>query len=86
MERWNVGAAVTPATQTRRFNTSFGLTSGKDIELSELRGDVAVLDIEMPDVDGLEAAALLAENLPDVRVLVLTVFIIILVFSFSPSR
>jgi hypothetical protein len=58
VERWNVGAAVTPATQTRRFNTSFGLTSGKDIELSELRGDVAVLDIWATSCPNSEAAAI----------------------------
>jgi two-component system response regulator DesR len=36
--------------------------------------DVAVLDIEMPGLDGLEVAGLLTVNLPQVRVLVLTVF------------
>lgn len=36
--------------------------------------DVAVLDIEMPGVDGLEAAGVLSENLPGIRVLMLTVF------------
>jgi two-component system response regulator DesR len=36
--------------------------------------DVAILDIEMPALDGIEAAGLLTANLPQVRVLVLTVF------------
>jgi two-component system response regulator DesR len=36
--------------------------------------DVAVLDIDMPGLDGLAAAQLLSEQLPDVRVLILTVF------------
>lgn len=36
--------------------------------------DVAVLDIEMPEIDGLEAARLLLTEFPDVRVLILTVF------------
>ena len=38
------------------------------------RPDVAVLDIEMPGLDGLEAAALLRERLPACRVLILTTF------------
>lgn len=36
--------------------------------------NVAVLDIEMPEMDGLEAARLLALEFPDVRILMLTVF------------
>jgi two-component system, NarL family, response regulator DesR len=36
--------------------------------------DVAVLDIEMPGIDGIVAAGQLASQLPSVRVLVLTVF------------
>ncbi len=40
----------------------------------EAHPDVAVLDIEMPGLDGLEAAGQLAAALPEVRVLMLTVF------------
>ena len=36
--------------------------------------DVAVLDIEMPGLDGLEAAALVHERLPACKVLILTTF------------
>ena len=36
--------------------------------------DVALLDIEMPGIDGLAAAAVLAEQVPDCRVLILTTF------------
>jgi two-component system response regulator DesR len=36
--------------------------------------DVAVLDIEMPGIDGLEAAAQLHERLPACKVLILTTF------------
>ncbi|WP_033290232.1 response regulator transcription factor [Amycolatopsis jejuensis] len=36
--------------------------------------DVALLDIEMPGLDGLAAAAVLAEQVPDCRVVVLTTF------------
>ncbi len=36
--------------------------------------DVALLDIEMPGLDGLAAAAALTHELPDVRVIILTTF------------
>ncbi len=38
------------------------------------RPDVALLDIEMPGMDGLAAAAALAHELPDVQVIILTAF------------
>jgi two-component system, NarL family, response regulator DesR len=40
----------------------------------EARPDVALLDIEMPGLDGLEAAAALRAALPSCRVLILTTF------------
>lgn len=40
----------------------------------EARPDVALLDIEMPGIDGIEAAARLRGMLPDCRVLILTTF------------
>jgi len=40
----------------------------------EHRPDVALLDIEMPGIDGLAAAALLSEQVPDCRALILTTF------------
>jgi two-component system response regulator DesR len=40
----------------------------------EHRPDVALLDIEMPGLDGLAAAGALAEQVPDCRVLMLTTF------------
>ncbi|MFF0413058.1 response regulator transcription factor [Kitasatospora sp. NPDC004745] len=40
----------------------------------EHRPDVALLDIEMPGLDGLAAAAVLAEQVPGCRVVVLTTF------------
>jgi two-component system response regulator DesR len=38
------------------------------------RPDVALLDIEMPGMDGLAAAAALAHELPDCRMIILTAF------------
>jgi two-component system response regulator DesR len=38
------------------------------------RPDVALLDIEMPGIDGLEAAGLLRAELPECKVLILTTF------------
>ncbi|GAU66170.1 putative two-component response regulator [Streptomyces sp. NBRC 110611] len=40
----------------------------------EARPDVALLDIEMPGLDGLAAAAVLAAQLPSCRVVILTTF------------
>lgn len=51
-----------------------GVESGAEIVPAALahRPDVAVLDIELPGIDGLEAAAQLRDRLPSCRVLVLT--------------
>lgn len=38
------------------------------------RPDIALLDIEMPGIDGLQAAAQLAAELPECKVLILTTF------------
>lgn len=38
------------------------------------QADVALLDIEMPGIDGLAAAAVLAQQVPDCRSLILTTF------------
>jgi two-component system response regulator DesR len=38
------------------------------------RPDVALLDIEMPGLDGLAAAAVLSSQVPDCRVIILTTF------------
>ncbi len=40
----------------------------------EVRPDVALLDIELPSMSGLEAAQALAEQLPDCRVVMVTTF------------
>ena len=40
----------------------------------EAQPDVALLDIEMPGIDGIEAAARLRRALPDCRILILTTF------------
>jgi two-component system response regulator DesR len=49
---------------------------GDEVEAAALgaRPDVALLDIEMPGITGLEAAGRLADRLPDCRVLILTTF------------
>jgi len=42
--------------------------------IQEKKPDVAVVDISMPEINGIELAKRLARELPDVRVLVLTLF------------
>lgn len=50
--------------------------SGDEVLDAALRSrpDVAVLDVEMPGLDGIAVAAQLSEQLPDTRVLIVTTF------------
>ena len=52
------------------------VSTGTDIlpTALELRPDVALLDIELPGISGLDAAVLLAEELPQCRVAMVTTF------------
>ena len=43
-------------------------------KVAELRPDVVLLDLEMPDVDGVEALKRMRDRDPDVRVIVFTAF------------
>ncbi|MGW0450996.1 response regulator, partial [Streptosporangium sandarakinum] len=40
----------------------------------EVRPDVALLDIEMPGGDGITAAAMIREEVPDCKIVILTTF------------
>ncbi len=54
-----------------------GQVASGDVVVAEalrVRPDVAVLDIEMPGLDGLSAAAALRSAIPDCRVLIVTTF------------
>jgi len=56
------------------FDVVAELASGDRVvaEALALNPDVALLDIDMPGVDGLTAAAELSERLPECRILILT--------------
>jgi EAL domain-containing protein (putative c-di-GMP-specific phosphodiesterase class I) len=51
----------------------WGLTGNEGLDLArQLRPDVVILDFNLPDMDGAAAARVLAEELPDAKVIILT--------------
>jgi pilus assembly protein CpaE len=49
-------------------------TGGEAIQLSEeLKPDVAIMDINMPDIDGIQATEILRKNIPYIQVIILSV-------------
>ncbi len=52
------------------------VSEGKEVLLAAIKSqpDVALLDIEMPGGDGLDAAQALHKNLPSCRIVILTTF------------
>ena len=42
---------------------------------TDLRPDVAVIDVSMPNLNGVEAAAQLTERVPDIKILMLSMYL-----------
>ncbi len=53
---------------------AFNNCGGVREQLKELKPDVVLMDIDMPEVDGLEGLKTITENFPAVQVIMLTVF------------
>ena len=51
-------------------------TTGREalVKVAELRPDIVLLDIQMPELDGVAVARQLAESHPDVRIVMLTMY------------
>lgn len=62
------------ATQGLSLVGAFGDCRNIEKELSELRPDVILMDIDLPGISGIEAAALVKSVAPKTQVLMLTVF------------
>jgi two-component system, NarL family, response regulator DesR len=70
------GALVALLSQERDIEVVADLERGDLILETALRlqPDVAIIDIDLPDIDGLSAASLLHDQIPTCRILVLTAF------------
>ncbi|MFD4355693.1 response regulator [Nocardia sp. NPDC058519] len=68
------GALVALLTREEDIEVVAELDSGNHVidEITRTRPDIAVLDIDMPGLDGLSVAALINEQLPETQVLILT--------------
>jgi DNA-binding NtrC family response regulator len=67
------GSTLATRLQLRSFDTSMVTSGGEALEAIEKEPpDVLLLDLKMPDIDGLEVLASLKQSHPDIRVIILT--------------
>lgn len=66
-------STLTTRLQMRKFDTTMVTTGQAAINaVSECCPDVLLLDMKMPDLDGLEVLAKLKDSYPDLKVIILT--------------
>lgn len=67
------GSTLVTRLQLRHFDTAM-VTSGEAAlkAIAQEQPDVLLLDLKMPDIDGLEVLASLKQSHPDIKVIILT--------------
>lgn len=70
----NALEAILNGTQGFTCTGCFGNAKTWKIDLEYSRPDVILMDIEMPEIDGIKATELIKTNYPEVKILIQTVF------------
>jgi DNA-binding NtrC family response regulator len=67
------GSTLVTRLQLRHFDTTMVTSGGEALKaIEQEQPDVLLLDLKMPDIDGLEVLASLKQSYPDVKVIILT--------------
>ena len=69
----NVAKTLTMVLEQEGYTAAFAFTARSGIELAcRIGPDIALVDVDLPDIDGIEAAVTICERVPNCKILLIS--------------